>query len=335
MRLCVRSRHLGLTLLVALFWSPLARAECAGTYTADQLLADMQIIGNSLQEGDKVPLLAAGAKVEAGLQCMVEPLPPGVLASVYRLLGVYHARSDTPGDAPLWFRTARELDPTYVWDISEISQGSVTFSMYEQAQKYEGWEAEEIPGKELNVPANSKLLIDGRPLTKAAATTERYHLIQQVAADGGVRASWIVLGNELPPNLLRDQQVTLADQRVEEEKVKDEQKTRKKRGDPQVLAGGYTSDEVTMVQRKRPPAQIPLLIIGGATMLAAGGVYAASFPAHAQFESATNEADLYASQRLTNTLILASGGVLVAGAGLGAWGALLSDTPTIGVTYTW
>jgi hypothetical protein len=78
---------------------------------------------------------------------------------------------------------------------------------------------EAIPGKELNVPANSKLLIDGRPLTKAAATTERYHLIQQVASDGGVRASWIVLGNELPPNLLRDQQVTIADQRVEEEEA--------------------------------------------------------------------------------------------------------------------
>ncbi len=332
----MRSQTLGLTLLAALLWSPLAQAECAGTYTADQLLADMQIIGNSLQEGDKVPLLAAGAKVEAGIHCMNEPLPPGVLASVYRLLGVYHARSDSPGEAPLWFRTARELDPTYVWDISEISQGSVTFSMYEQAQKYEGWEPEAIPGKELNVPANSKLLIDGRPLTKAAATTERYHLIQQVASDGGVRASWIVLGNDLPPNLLRDQQVTIADQRVEDEnKKKDEQKTKKQRGDPQVLSGGYTSDEVTMVQRKRPAAQIPLLIIGGATMLAAGGVYAASFPAHAQFEAATNEADLYATQRLTNTLILASGGVLVAGAGLGTWGALLSGTPTVGVTYTW
>lgn len=323
-------------LAVALWGSPgVARAECAGTYTSDQLFEDIQVMTYAIQGSDAAALAATGARVESGLVCMGEPLKPQLLAAVYRMLGVYHARSDTPDRAKLWFRIARELEPTFVWDVADLSQASTTFAMYEAARAYEGWEPEPVTGMELNIPANSKLLIDGRPLTRAEATLERYHLIQQVAADGTVRASWLVEGNTLPSQLLRDAAPTLNEQKEEVAQTRQQEKQSRKQKENQVLAGGYTTDEVTTVQRERPAAKTPLMLAGVATVLAAGGVYAASVPARERFDGASTEAELYQARTMTNSLILASGGVLLLGAGVGVTGVLLDGGGGVGLTLRW
>ncbi|MCB9758670.1 MAG: hypothetical protein H6739_02420 [Alphaproteobacteria bacterium] len=332
----MRLRWMPFALAAALLIPGSAYAECGSSYTVDQLLSDTNTMMQAIRADDKAPLMNSGASLEAGLVCMGEPLPPQMLANVYRMLGVYYARGDEPQQAPLWFRTARELDPTFEWDIREVSQASSTYRLYEAAAPYEGSPTEPVPGKQLSVPANSKLLIDGRPLEDASATTERFHLIQQVGADNSVRASWLIEGNALPDRLLRDQTQSINEQREEADREKAERKEERRRGkDDEVLAGGYTSDEVTLIQRERPPAKTPLIVLGGATLLAAGGVYAASFPARQQFDAATNETDLYAAKTLTNTLVMASGGVLLLGVGVGTWGILLDGNPTVGVTFTW
>lgn len=331
----VKKSPFALALLCWLGLPAVARAECSGTYTSDQLFEDLQVMSLALQGADNAALQATGARVEGGLVCMGEPLKPQLLASVYRMLGVYHARSDTPEEASLWFRVARELEPTFTWDVNELSQASTTYQLYEAARAYEGWEPELVVGQELNVPANSKLLIDGRPLGTASATLERYHLIQQVAADGSVRASWLVVGNDLPSPLLRVAAPTINEQKEVAERTREEEKRSRKQKEVEVLAGGYTTDEVIAVQRERPAAKTPLLIAGAASLLAAGGVYAASLPAREGFDEATTEAELYSARTLTNSLVLASGGVLLLGAGVGVTGVLLDGGGGVGLTLRW
>lgn len=311
-------------------------ADCKATYTTDQLLDDINAVSSAIRDNDKATLDRAGKALSSGLVCMGEPVKPQILASVYRAIGVYYTRGDTPAEAPLWFRTARELDPTFQWDINEVSQGSTTYTFYEAAKAHEGLPADPIPGKVLNIPANSQILLDGRPLTEAAATPDRYHLVQQVSTtDKTVRAAWIIKGNAIPDRLLRDATQSIVEVEAQKDAEKEKQKREKKGNEPQVLAGGYTTADTIVVERERPPGKTPLIVLGGVTMLAAGGVYAASFPARTTFEGATNEADLYAARTLTNSLVLASGGVLMMGVGFGAWGVLLDGKPTVGINVTW
>ncbi|MCB9794187.1 MAG: hypothetical protein H6741_15840 [Alphaproteobacteria bacterium] len=323
----------GALLLVGLL-QPAHAADCKRAYTVNELLEDTATMNAGLREKDKQQIQTVGAKLRAGVECMGEPVPPQMWATVYRMLGVYYAWGDTPQEAPLWFRTARELDPTYRWDINDISTASTTYALYEAARSYEGTAPAEIPGKEINVPANSKLLVDGRPLRDAALTTERYHVIQQVGQDNSVRSAWLIMGNNIPAQLLKDAPKD-ADEGKDDPEVVASNGARRSRKGPQELAGGYTTDDVVLVSRTRPPAKTPLMVLGGATLLAAGGVYAATFPARDAFDSATNVNDLDAARDLTNTLVLASGGVLALGLGVGTWGLLLDGDPTVGVTFTW
>lgn len=330
-------RHLAVLIagVVGLTLSSEAHAECKAAYTVDDLLEDMDSMTEAMRDGEAPKLQVHGAELQAGLQCMGAPANPQLMASVYRMLGVYHARSDTIDQAPMWFRTAREIDPTYRFDISAVSEGSVTFTLYEEAGQVEGFDPVAVPGKLLSVPANSKLLIDGRPLKVAAATPDRFHLIQQVASGGGVRATWLIVGNEIPARLLRDELQTLNEQKEEEEAVRQDRREQKRPRKQEELAGGYTSEDTTVIKRNRPAAKTPLMIVGAATLVAAGGVYAASFPARNDFDSATEQAELDQARALTNAMVLASGGVLVLGAGVGAWGLLLDGNPTVGLSVRW
>jgi hypothetical protein len=73
----------------------------------------------------------------------------------------------------------------------------------------------------------------------------------------------------------------------------------------------------------------PALIVGGVGLVAGVGLYAASFPAHAQFQAATTAADLEKSRNLTNLFVMGATGAVIAGATLGYVGVSLGGTPTI------
>jgi hypothetical protein len=307
-------------------------ADCEAVYSSDKLLADIGVMAGALREKQNDLLIGAGAELEAGIVCMAEPMPAPIFASVYRMLGVSKVAGDDLETAALWFRTARELEPTYEWDIQDVEPGSPTWDVYQAAIAFEATAPVALEGKTLSVPAGSRIFIDGRRLTEAAATRDRLHVVQQVGTDGTVRNSWIVKGNRLPLSLLTDEVMTENEVAAVEEEVKKEEKESRRKKDPEVLAGGYTSDDVVMIERERPVAKTPLLVVGGAGLIAAGGVYAASYSARGSFDGATTEEDLAAARTLTNTLVLASGGVLLVGAGVGAWGMLLDGGAGVGMT---
>lgn len=303
-----------------------ARAECAAAYTSDALLGDIQMMATALQSKDAATLKAKATVLEAGLVCLREPMPPALYATVYRMMGVAAFEN---GDAELankWFYSALELDPTHEWDINDVPPGTPLFQAYTEA-KSKSLDKVPVEGMVLNAPAGSSLLIDGRPLEEAAATADRFHLIQQVSAsNGAVRSSWLITGNAFPEVLLMDAALS-RDEAKERESAEDGGSSKGRRKNEEVLAGGYTESEVTSVARERPRAKIPLLAAGGVGLLAAGGIYAASFSTQNQFNEATTTDDLLAAQQLTNTLVIASGGALLMGAGVGAWGVVIHDTP--------
>jgi hypothetical protein len=320
---------LGLTLMGgAAISSGVAHAECEAAYTSDAMLGDIQVMATSLQAKDAATLKSRGEVLQAGLVCLREPMPPALYATVYRMLGVAAFENGDPKLADQWFHTALELDPTHEWDIADVPPGTPLFQAYAAAGRV-STASTPIEGMVLNAPAGSKLLIDGRPLEEAAATPGRFHLIQQVStSNGAVRASWLVMGNELPAQLLMEQSLSRNEVKEQEEEA-DNGKGRRK--DDEVLAGGYTESEVTSVARERPRAKIPLLAAGGVGLLAAGGIYAASFATEGQFNEATTTEDLLAAQQLTNTLVIASGGALLMGAGVGVWGVVIDDGGTPGL----
>ena len=318
--------------MLTLFLASAYAAECENVYSADQLLMDIGVMADALREKQNELLAASGEALEKGIVCMAEPMPAPIFARVYRMLGASKVAGGDDETAALWFRTARELEPTYEWDIQDVEPGSHLWDVYLAARMFEANPAVQVEGKELSIPAGSRIFLDGRRLTEASATTERLHVLQQVGSDGTVRNSWIIKGNRFPPSLLADAVLTGNEVAAIEEEERQEEKANRRKKPAEELAGGYMSDDVVMIQRERPAAKTPLLVVGGAGLLAAGGVYAASYSSRNSFETATTDEDLAAARQLTNTLVLASGGVLLVGAGVGAWGMLLDGGAGVGMT---
>ncbi|HJN75794.1 MAG TPA: hypothetical protein QGF58_17830 [Myxococcota bacterium] len=306
-------------------------SACEGVYTTDLLFEDLTAITDGMRDEGGGEMTQAGTRMEGGILCMAEPMTPSLYAATYRALGVYSFNSGDPDKASLWFRVARELEPTYQFDIESMDLGSALYKTYDAAKAYEGLPGDPVDGMRLVVPSGSKLVIDGRLLDEPKATTGRYHVVQQVGSDGAVRASWLVVGNEFPANLVEDATLTLNEQKDVDAAAKEDNK-KKKRGDPEVLAGGYTTDEVVTVTRERPPMKTPLLVASVAGLAAAGGVYGASYTARQGFDDASTVAELDAARTLTNTLVLAGAGVAVVGLGVGGVGILLADE---GPGLTW
>jgi hypothetical protein len=263
---------------------------------------------------------------------MGEALPAQLFPNVYRMIGVGAFAGGKPDEAVKWWRTARELEPTFQWDVNDMDLGSPMYATYVSARDGEGTTPARIEGKDLNIPAGSHFLLDGRPLSAPAATPDRYHLLQQVADAGGVRASWVITGNGFPDRVLAEQVASLNEVKEEATKEKEKKKKEKKKGEPQQLSGGYTTDDVVTIQRERPPLKTPMLILGGVGVLAAGGLYAASYPAAASFEAAKTQEELDAARSRTNLLVVASVGTLAAGVGMEWFGIVLDGGGVVGMT---
>jgi outer membrane biosynthesis protein TonB len=103
--------------------------------------------------------------------------------------------------------------------------------------------------------------------------------------------------------------------------------------EPRRTAAGALNplDDVVTVQRVRPVMKTPLLLLGGASLLGAGGTYAASYLMHQRFEAATTTDEANQLKTSTNALVIASGGIAVLGVGLGYWGVLLDGGVGLGL----
>lgn len=309
-------------LLLALSWAPGAHAECTQPYPGDQLVNDLQVMTLSLRNLDEVTFAAAGKRLDAGIPCMTSAAPSPVFASAYRYIGAWHFLVNNDSDkARRWFRSALEIDPTYAWDASELELGHPLRDVFEQERQNAGADPEKIAGKVINKPAGSTVTIDGRPLVDAAATVDRPHVVQQIGSDRGVRGSWLIEGNQIPAQFLRDAMAPA---------TADATPTTTK--PPKVKKGAAPAVEgATSVQRLRPAEKTPLMIGGVVGILGAGGVYAASLASRGQFDQATTTEELESTRTMTNALVIASGGVLLVGVGIGYWGIILDGGGGVGV----
>lgn len=315
----------GAALLLALSWSPDARAECTTPYPGDQLVNDLQVMTLSLRNLDEVTFASAGKRLDAGIPCMTSAAPSPVFASAYRYIGAWHFLVNNDADkARRWFRSALEIDPTYAWDASELDLGHPLRDVFEQERQSANATPERIPGKVINKPAGSTITIDGRPLADAAATVDRPHVIQQVGSDRGVRGSWLIEGNAIPAQFLRDEMAPATAEAAPTTKAP----KKKKNADSTTNTDGL---QVQSVQRLRPAEKTPLMIGGIVGILGAGGVYAASFATRSQFDQATTTEDLESTRTMTNALVVASGGVLLVGLGVSYWGIILDGGGGVGV----
>jgi hypothetical protein len=314
---------IGLLIPLATVFSGAAHAECPKAYTSNELSADLGALSTALRAKDSGALKDSGARLDVGLPCLKSPVPAGVFATAYRYLGLYHYRFGEKARAEAWFRSGLELDPTFAWDVAEIEMGDPVQSSFEGARGDATVEPVEIEGKELNLPAGSSLVLDGRKLTKPIVTPGRPHLLQVVAdSDRSVRQVMLIEGNALPERFLKD--IIVADASTGK---------KKKRGKTDT----HTPNEdlsVVKVKRVRPAAKTPLMLTGAIVALGAGGVYGASFATRASFDSAKTTSDLEKYQSLTNTLVIASGATLVLGLGVEYAGIMLSPTPG-GAAFGW
>jgi hypothetical protein len=311
----------------SLAWAPFAHAECAQPYPGDQLVNDLQVMQASLRTLDEATFATAGKRLDAGIACLTSAAPSPVFASAYRYIGAWHflVGNDVDG-ARRWFRTALEIDPTYEWDATELDLAHPMREVFEQERQHAVVDPTPIAGKVISQPAGSKITIDGRPFEVAAVTLDRPHVVQQIGNDRGVRGSWLVDGNQIPAQFLRDELAPAVEAPVAEPAVK----AHHKKGDPD-LTQASEGLEVKSAERLRPPEKTPLIIGGVLGVLGAGGVYAASLAERSAFDRASTTEELDGARTMTNALVIASGGVLLVGAGIGYWGIILDGGAGVGI----
>lgn len=309
-----------MSLLLALVAPALAAApECPAPYTNANLAEDLRVVQSALRALDDAAFDAAGRRLDAGLACLDAPLPPLVFAAIYRYVGAWYWI--IPGNSSVaerWFRASLELDPDYAWDVEELDPQSSMRDAWDAQRAALSTEPVVVSGKELA----TGVLVDGRPWTATGTSPGRPHVVQRV--EGGVVTTWKVDGPLLPESLLADPAPVVA-----------EEPSRRRGKDRDEVAPAPTAAtsgfDVLTVERQRPPAKTPLLLAGGVGMLAAGGVYGLALVSRGAFDAADTSAEVESLRARTNALVLASGGTLVLGVGLGGWGALLEGGGVIGL----
>jgi hypothetical protein len=309
-----------------------AEAACVQNYTSEVLVNDLTTLQLALRNLDEASFNAAGARMEVGLGCIGNPVPPMVFASAYRYIGAYRYLQNDMAGARKWFRTALELDPSYIWDANEVELDSPIRAMFEEERASTAIDPTPVAGRVLAQPVGSTFALDGRPLTTASATLDRPHVLQQIAtADRSVRGTWIIDGNAIPTQFLQDSAIAGPTPAETKTATKISKNTDSTKRTEKVAEVEYTDSGAIKVARMRPAEKTPLMVIGATAIVAAGGLYAATFATRAEFEGANTTEELVQNQTMTNALVLASGGALLAGLGIGYWGIVLDGGAGVGV----
>lgn len=291
---------------------------CPDEYNVDLLGDDLAEARRAARSDEQEAFDTAAGRLELGLPCLAERTRPQILAHAYRIVGAKAVLDGRGDQARLWFRVALELEPSFQWDVAEFSTEGPDALVLEAFERERGVEVEPAPiaGRALSLDPGSVLLVDGREARDAAATLDRYHLLQLVDTDGAIRSAWIIQGNAFPNRLLVE--------RSAEQVAAEEQQ----RGAGEVY--GYSEDDVVQVSANDSPLKLPFLIGGAVSLAAAGTFYGLSFPASAAFEEATTEDDLLAARSQANTRFLLAVSLGLVGAGLTTGGFLISGGPLSG-----
>lgn len=316
-------RALVVMLTAALLGSAPALADCPKPYTGAEMTADLGAASTTLRDRDIPAFTAAGKRLEAGLVCADKAFPKLAYASAYRFIGVTHAyNGDEPG-ARRWFRSALELESTFDWDVDEMDFADPLRATFEAERGGAESKPVAFPGAAFLSAEGTSWLLDGRPLATPAATVERPHVLQQVRdADQSVVQAFLVEGNAFPTAILTTPPTPVVTQNS---------KGKKGKGSAPVASAATPADDssytVTKIQRVRPPAKTPLIVLGGIGVAGGGALYALSYLKHQDFEAATTTEELLAAQKQTNLFVIAAGSVFALGLGTGYVGVTLDSGP--------
>ena len=293
-----------MTGLLYLLFSSTAHALCDGSvYTAQAIVADMQLMTEGILSKDKSKIMYVGTKMEKSLLCMRSPAPPKVFATLYRGLGVYYHTVENPKEGNRYFRTSLELEPSFSWGTEEFLQSDPIHQAFEQQRVIASVEEEFVPHRIFSIPENTALYLDGRPLRWPTATPERPHVLLLVDANTKeVQGRYLLNGNEFREELLVEGEPDL---QVYDESEVEEMFVVKK------------------VTRMKPPAKIPLVVAGGTFALISGGMYGYTFKLNQEFQNSINTQEMKDIQSKNNSLVIASGAMIGLGLGLGYTGVLI------------
>ena len=296
---------LGVTGLVAVatVGTTAAAQDCARAYTSAELSRDLGAMTAALRAKNDSDYRNVGQRLSTQIACVRKDLPQRVWASAYRHLGAYHYMAGNFDESNRWFKTAIELEPSYEWDIAELTLDHPLRRAFDAQRSAATESPVALEGKTLALPSGGKLKLDGRELEEPAATLDRPHILMVVGEDRVARQVFLIEGNEIPTQFLGE-----GDAVAVEEETEDLYAAKK-------------------VERVRPPAKTPLMVTGGALAVVGGALYGTSFATRSKFYAATTTADLDKYRSLTNTLVIAAGTSLAIGVGVEYVGIIISDQP--------
>lgn len=290
-----------LLIFTALAASAPAMAECTAAYTTDQLLADLVVAEQGLRGGQDQMVGLAGGNLEKGLPCLGEMLPQMMVGKTYRAIAAGRYLNNDEAGAKLWFSTALEVDSTFAYGVQDIPADHPMRTFYADIKREGSNESVPVEGMAF-VPGQHYL--DGRKWETPTATMGLPHLYQHEAES---LRTWMIQGNAFPAEMLQDPSTIPADAARQ-------------------TPDGYVRMEGGYAVAYRSPLKTPLIATGVVALLAGGGVYGYSFLTRAEFDEATDLAEVERTEALTNNLVLASGGLAVLGLSTFTWGVAI-DAP--------
>lgn len=301
-------RLVGASILLGLLGStPAFAGDCATPYTVEAMLGDLTGIETGLRSDDKAAAAASGQKMRDGLGCLNEVLPAMIAARSYRAVGGGLFAADDLEGAKKWFRTALELDPTYIYGLQDLPDEHPIRDVFNALKDEVSGDATALDGKDF--PPEAQHYLDGRKLSSPKARLDRYHLFQ---ADKDGLSSWLIEGNAFPDSALVEAEVPepvkekkpgkekkpkvakegrdpKPDKEGKPAKAKEPKKTKNKNKGPRTKTG--PNGEVVYL-RKRPVEKTPLMIAGAVVVAGAAGIYYSATRSKAKFKSIMTAADV-------------------------------------------
>lgn len=273
--------------------------ECDVPYATKDVMEDLNKVKDALKENKTGDFIRLGKKIEREILCIDASLVGNapVFDKLYRYIGYGYYYSDNKAEAEKWFRSAQEAFPNFRFSADALEE-KVLQDYFLSVREYNRLEREEIEGMSLNIPAGTKLYLNGILTTKAAFSKKQHNY------------AFIVSGTDSNVQIQA---------RFEFEDVFPKE----------IISEGTSNDvydsSVKKVDRIRPPEKTPLMIVGGVSTLIAAGLYGYTFKTNQDFEAATNPDDLRSIQSFNNNLIISAGVVGAIGFGLGYTGFMIDE----------
>lgn len=285
--------------VIGMFVAPTAySAECPEAYVVSNVMDDIKKAKTALQDSDNQSLVTVSKDIESKILCLDAPLLSNgqVFEKLYRIIGYGYFYSDDMSNAKKWFSSAQEALPSFRFSSEALEEENLR-QLYEDVRTTRQ-EKSEIEGQLLQVPAGTKLYVNGNLVSSTEFSKGQYNhafLLSEVGDNIQVQARF-AFEDTFPPELLRQDDGT------------------------QVYDGSMKK-----VDRIRPPEKTPLMIVGGVTSVVAMGLYGYTFKTNQDFEAATTPDDMRSIQSLNNNLIITAGVVGFVGFGLGYTGVLIDS----------